>query len=565
MPKRLFVLLLFLIIVVAVFLRFFRLGQIPVSLYWDETAILVDAGSVAQSGLDMHGNHWLQPIFISYGDYKLPVYIWLAALTVKLFGISEFSLRLPSAIAGVLTMLLGGLIARELFTDGLSQLKKKTRNLYFSVGYLAVALVIAVSPWSVVFSRAGFEGHLGQFIFGLAVFFLLLDKRKWYFLYLAQILAVLSTYTYFSIRFIWPVVMLAYFLVLRKRFNWQFLLKILSAFAIYFLILMPMIRSPLYEASNQFRLSTTSVLNMEDWAVKSNQYRQLAGNSLIDRLVYHRFVLQGRELLKNYGDNISFNFLFINGDPNLRHGTSQHGLFLLVFAPAFLVGLYKLFDGYKPQLFFLVIWWLASLLPASVPETTPHALRSLNALLPLSIIIGLGLAYLVKEGAMSSQKHVYRRWKVFSLIGYGLLIVVAVIQFSWHYFAIYPQQSAAAWQDGFKELAIEIEAKRDPVRTVWVDIADDRFYLWLLASGNYTQQDFRSWQWSGYTLDKVENIEFRQFDWLKLDSLDHKIMVVGRKNEMESRLESIQQTPSWTQTVGGKTGVERFMMAGFGQ
>mgnify|MGYP003988032779 FL=1 len=81
----------FLILLLAIFLRFYKLGQVPVSLYWDEAAILLDAKVVSQTGRDVHGNPWLQVLFPSYGDFKLPTYIWLAALSVKFLGVTELA------------------------------------------------------------------------------------------------------------------------------------------------------------------------------------------------------------------------------------------------------------------------------------------------------------------------------------------------------------------------------------------------------------------------------------------------------------------------------------------
>src|SRR5258708_18635134 len=87
------------IAVVALFIRLFRLGQVPVSLYWDEIAMYVDIKSVLQSGQDMFGRPWFQVIYPSYGDFKLPAYIWSAILSAKIFGLSEWSFRLPSVLA----------------------------------------------------------------------------------------------------------------------------------------------------------------------------------------------------------------------------------------------------------------------------------------------------------------------------------------------------------------------------------------------------------------------------------------------------------------------------------
>src|SRR3990167_5905412 len=172
----------------AIAVRIYGLGSNPISLYWDETAILVDARSVAATGRDMHGNIWLQAIFPSYGDYKLPVYIWLASVSVKLFGASELAVRLPSALAGILTMVFGGLIAWEL----LPQLKRLARKWLFVV----VAAVIAMAPWSILFSRIGFEGHVGQLLLAMSIWCTLKAKKHWGWSMVAALLGGLATYTY---------------------------------------------------------------------------------------------------------------------------------------------------------------------------------------------------------------------------------------------------------------------------------------------------------------------------------------------------------------------------------
>ena len=104
MNYRYFYFLWVLILSVAVFLRLYQLGQIPVSLYWDEVAMLVDAQSVAATLMDMHSRAWFQLIYPSYGDYKLPVYIYATVFSEAVFGLNSFAVRLPSILAGIATI-----------------------------------------------------------------------------------------------------------------------------------------------------------------------------------------------------------------------------------------------------------------------------------------------------------------------------------------------------------------------------------------------------------------------------------------------------------------------------
>jgi 4-amino-4-deoxy-L-arabinose transferase-like glycosyltransferase len=544
------------VFLVAVFFRFSKLGEVPTSLYWDEIAMLVDARSVSETGMDMHGNSMWQAIFPSYGDYKLPVYIWLASLSVKIFGASEWALRLPSALAGLGTMIFAGLIAKDFFSKN-----KEIKNR--GVLKVFVALSIAVSPWAIMFSRTAFEGHLAQFFVALSVW-LIFRKQKWgEWSILAALVGGLATYTYFSVRFIWPVLFSAItilFILINKK-N-QLLKSIFFYLAIplfvYFVSLRPMYNSPLYEVSNQFRLSTTSVLNMKDWPVESNKYKLMAGNTILDKAIYHPYILMGRELAQNFSDNLSFDFLFLTGDNNLRHGTGQHGLFLWIFLPSFIYGWYRLFPKYWRQGIVLIIWWIASLLPASVPETTPHALRSLNALVPLSIVMGWGSYWLFNDIKKLPVKFKHPISSLF--VG---ALVFTVFNFSTYLFKVYPATSAASWQDGYQELAEIVWQEKQGKDTIWIEPFDGRFHLWIMGY-EMPVSEFYETEYNNYVPKRLGgNIVIEPFDWAKVETMEPKTIVAGKKEIIDRELELSVVKPTWYKTITTTDGETPFVVVYF--
>lgn len=521
----------------AFLLRFYKLGQVPVSLYWDEAAILIDAKTVAQTGLDMHSRPWFQLLYPSYGDFKLPVYIWLSSISIKLFSVGEWQLRLTSALAGMGSILFAGLIAKEL-----SNSESEARN--FS---LATMLVVTISPWAIMFSRTGFEGHLAQFFVAVSIYFLLLSKRldKYLILITAVLFGSLATYTYFSVRFVWPAVFLIFQVLLGSKikidnnlqifcfFRWV-IAKLLLPILLFFILLIPMFKSPFYKTSNQYRYSADSVLNCCEYALDSNKLRELASNNFFDRLIFHRHLLLLKELAKNYSDNLSANFLFLNGDPNLRHGTGEHGLFLLPLSLALISGFYYLAKKDWKVLFFLLGWWFAALLPASVPETTPHALRSLNALLPISLIMGFGLAKIIKNYFFKKTK--------FIIFSYFLLIGISFVNFSYHYFVYYPKDSARDWQDAYKEIAMLIEEKKDNVDILLVEPNHNRLFIWYLAYV-VDAEIIQSLPSKNFKFEQIESIYFTDNDWSKHLSSAKKIILVGEKKYIENQLSEIERIP----------------------
>jgi 4-amino-4-deoxy-L-arabinose transferase-like glycosyltransferase len=511
LSQQLFWLCFAVILGVACLVRFVKLGSVPYSLYWDESAMFVDVKSVLQTGKDMHGRPWFEVIYPSYGDYKLPVYIWFATATSKVFGLSEWSLRLPSALAGIGTVIIAGLLAREFWSEKEQSSKQMLQ--------LLTMLVVAITPWSMMFSRTAFEGHLGQFLLGCSILCLFASrksqKQKWL-LFLSPILGALATYTYFSVRFVWLAVFGLSVLVLLfekwhgKKIEWkllskEFAVQLIIPVGIFAVLLLPMLKSPLYADSNRFRLGTDSVLKNDQQIVQSNIYREMAGNSVVDRVVFHRLWLTIQELMKNYSDNISFNFLFLSGDQNLRHGTGQYGLFLLIFLPFFLWGWYSFFQKRKDLCFLLFVWWIVALLPASVPENTPHALRSLNALIPLAIVIGTGMTEFI-EWVLSLNSQLVKRSV---LATFAFILTLSSFTFFYHYFTIYPKESAADWQDGYKQLAQTIYQHKQAGQIVYIQEFDDRFYLWLMGYGPFSGKDFQSWKSKDYKFaEAIPEVKF---------------------------------------------------------
>ncbi|PIY80098.1 MAG: hypothetical protein COY80_04710 [Candidatus Pacebacteria bacterium CG_4_10_14_0_8_um_filter_42_14] len=474
------------IVLLAAAVRLYKLGSIPVALYIDEVAMLADVKSVLATGHDIHGNNWYQLIYPSYGDYKLPVYIWLVTAVSSVIGASDFSLRLVSALAGIGTVIIAGLLAKELAIYFSNSNKHK---LISSVFPLATMFVVAISPWSVMFSRTGFEGHLAQFFVWLSIYLILTSKkRRWLFI-LGVLFGVLSVYTYYSVRFVWPVIFVSTLLLqlwyeptkhkLARLFS--FIAKIVLGLLLLFVFLMPLEKSPYFVASEQLRMSTDSIISFErysDIVIRSNDLIKQSGATLVDRLIFHRYFLWLKDLSLNYSRNLSFDFLFFSGDSNLRHGTGAHGVFLLAFLPFLLIGLISLLREKPVLATALFIMILAALLPASVPMTTPHALRSINALVPFSVYIGYGIAIFVNSLITLYE---YHREKVIFLSILALMIVIfTAFDFFHYYFVIYPKSSSKSWFACEQKLQ-QLISSRDHSQVLALLNSPKNFFLWYLA------------------------------------------------------------------------------------
>ena len=192
------------IVIIALFLRFYQLGINPPSLDWDEVSMGYNAYSILQTGADEYGNKF--PLSIrSFDDYKPALYTYLTVPFIKIFGLNELAVRVPSAIIGVLSVLAIYFLVKEL-------LQKWDRRYREPIALMS-AFFLAISPWHLQFSRVGFEATVGLF-FAVAAFttFLYgLDNRRW--LVVSGLFTGFSAYTYHSERIFVPLLFIAAFII----------------------------------------------------------------------------------------------------------------------------------------------------------------------------------------------------------------------------------------------------------------------------------------------------------------------------------------------------------------
>src|SRR3989338_1459032 len=142
------------ILFLAFILRFYKLGEVPLSLDWDENSNAYNAYSILKTGRDEYGD-FLPIANRSFDDYKPPLYMYLNIPTVSVFGLTPFAARLPSAFFGFLTVPLFYFLSKKLLENQKFVDAKTTA--------LIAMLLLAISPWHLQFSRVGFEANVALF------------------------------------------------------------------------------------------------------------------------------------------------------------------------------------------------------------------------------------------------------------------------------------------------------------------------------------------------------------------------------------------------------------------
>lgn len=101
-----------LIFLLALFLRVYRLNDLPYGIHMDEAGMGYDAYSLANWGLDRYYKFY--PVyFINFGGGQSVLYGYSCAFLLKFFKLSVTLLRTPAVISGMMTWLFGTLLIKE--------------------------------------------------------------------------------------------------------------------------------------------------------------------------------------------------------------------------------------------------------------------------------------------------------------------------------------------------------------------------------------------------------------------------------------------------------------------
>lgn len=442
----------YLIIIIAIFLRFFKLADVPVSLYWDEVSLGYNAYSILKTGHDEHNNFLPLTNFAAFGDYKPPLYIYSIVPSIALFGLNEFAVRFPSAFFGALTVLITYLLTRKL-----------TQNKNVS---LLAAFFLAISPWHLQFSRGAFEANLGLFFSTLGIYlFVSIQKYKW--LLLPSLISFAAAmYTFTGQRLFAPLIIVMLFIQFRKLLinNLKVTLISLSIFAIIF---WPLFNFATQTIEGKLRFEEVTIFRDLDPVNESVKYRQKDNYAWWSNIIHNRRLFYFREYLIHYFDAFNPSFLFSRGDVNPRLSVQEVGELFYIDLPLLLAGIYFLIF-YRQKYRFLIIGWLliSPLGPATARET-PHALRMIHILPTFQIIA----AY----GAFNLYKVISYKKTFISII--TLSILVNFLFYAHIYYKHWPVNYSGAWQYGYKQLVHEIKPLYDKSDRIIVSNYLGRAYI----------------------------------------------------------------------------------------
>lgn len=418
------------IILLAAILRLFLLDQVPPGFTPDEAAQGYTAYSILKTGRDEWGIRLpLTPR--SFGDFKPPLYTYLLIPFVGVLGLGETAVRLPAALAGVLSVVVMFFLARELL--GSQKIA------------LASAFLLAISPWHIQLSRGGFEAGLLVLLIPLGIYLFLIGIKKPVWLIWAAVPLVLSLFTYHSAK-LTPLLigLLVVFFFDRIKQYQKHLLAFLAIFSAGLILLLA--------ASFQggaTRAGDITILNPTDgWQGVFEKRVEAVWANLPDpiaRAFNNKLTYVVETFSKNYLQYFSFTFLFSDGPAEGFYGMNPGiGVLYLFELPLLLYAIYKIVRIKDKSGLFLVISLLIAPLPAALAKGPGYAANRAVIVLPFLVILS---AY----GLMALKKTKIR-WLLIAV-----LIAVFFLFFAEDYFLHSRYVIAGPMQWGWREAVEYIE------------------------------------------------------------------------------------------------------------
>lgn len=381
--KKLSILIFFIIVLVASALRLYNLSNFPIGFHIDEASLGYNGYSLLLTGKDENGNKF--PLYIDmFGDSRPSGYHYLTIIPIKLFGLSEFSTRLPGVIFGILSI-----IAIFILTDSVFRNKK--------IAFLS-SFLLAISPWHIVLSQASAETIVALFfvMLGFGLVILSARKKSMPYLIVGSLCLVLSFFFYHTPRVFVPLI----FLVLvglffkssyktsSKYFKKLFLSFIFVGFVSFILVFIIKGGSGRFTQVNIFGSTATRLIYEEQ--IREDGVSDIS--PFFSRLSHNKVLSYSKTYISNYFDYFSGNFLFMDGGLPIWYKVPQFGLLYVIELPFILIGLFYLLTKKDIYYRFLVFWILIAPLAAALTvDDIPNIQRSIVLFPALEIVAAFGI------------------------------------------------------------------------------------------------------------------------------------------------------------------------------
>ena len=497
-------------------------------LLWDEAALGYNAYSIIKTGRDEYGT-LLPIIFKSFGDYKPGLYVYLCLPFVYLFGLTEFSVRLPSIIVGSLLPIILYLLIKEINPKA-----HKTA--------LISTLIMAFNPYNIHFSRGAWETNILTFQLVLAsyLFFKYINLQKIKYSFLSAIIFGLSLYTYQAGKMISLFLIIILFVINLRQLN---LKKIFLSFILPLgLFALPIAYGLLFN-NNSNRLQVVSLFSYPRSEAETQTIISET-NQLDYQTFYGRPIFFVRNFLTRYFNHFSPRFLVFEGDwQNPRHSAPYIGLILYPSIIFLLIGLFTSLSRHKLDklnIFFL-LWLLVAPLPSALTRDSVQSVRSMSLSIPLVYFISYGIFFLINK-----FKHLFVKLLI------GFVYLASFIFYSDLYLNHMVINHPIDFLYGYKNAINYVSKHQQNFKDIYITDYYGQPYIYYLFYNKYPPSNYQQQaKLEDASLDtgKVKTIDNVHFQTAHFDFIKDHPQTLGIFSQEEIYRQGIDKKPEYDQLI----------------
>lgn len=454
------------ILLYAAVLRLFLLTQYPSGFHIDEVTLGYNAYSLLHTGRDETGRLW--PLYsTSFGLDRALGNFLLVAGSITLFGLNEFAVRFPFALAGICSVYLVYLLAWEVG-------RSKT------YAYLA-AFFLAISPWHLNIVRASSEASVSLMLILFGQWLLLRQKPHVLTGMVAAVSFLLSVFFYHgAVGFLLiatPVTALLFWLhssSVRGKFH------IAVLYGGFFLALVIFL---FYGGGGTNRFAQVGFTN--DPAVSNEQtkmfYEEGTNKTRTARLFHNKVITYARALIRNYFTYYSADYLLLDGGKPPRYSPPAMGLVYPYVLPLALLGMYYIWR-YRglPGKLIIALFFLSPVISAVTYEYTPNVQRAFFMVAYLEMLAAYG-AYSLWQKVR--YRNLFPAFLVF--------MPVCLVYYFHQYYHHFPVHEPLFRNDGAKELVMFLKTYSSPYDYAVITTDPEPPYHYLLFFSAFDPQKFQ--------------------------------------------------------------------------
>ena len=232
-------------------------------------------------------------------------------------------------------------------------------------------------------------------------------------------------------------------------------------------------------------IGAIQTLRLDD-AQMRRRYGGGIGQKISSRLMHNKYIIWQEKILDNYLQSFSTGFLFIEGDPNLRHSISGLGQFYKVEMIALLLGVILLASSSLDRKikYLLLFWIIAGIFPSAVTrDGGKHATRLILILPPIVFVNAFGLT-----------ETIFRFTAKYKYVFISLFFGFWAFQFTVYthiYWTHNPWYSERSWHAGYKEMVTILKEYQNRYNKIILSNANDDPRIFLAS---YYPYDPTIWQ-----------------------------------------------------------------------